>query len=145
PLLSQLLPMTWNGGPVVGRLVGWEGPQEEDGQHQDHGTKREQGQEKRRAAAVAQHEREDEIGDERADETDAEQIPPAVDVLHDEILLRPEIDLVAESEEVRAAGDQSERGERDGHELNELQEHNRNSPCGGRPPHNSRASATVPL
>jgi hypothetical protein len=88
--------MVGNGGPVCGRLIGRIGPEEKHHQRQCDAAESEQGQNERCTTPAAKHESQREIGDERADEDDAEQGPAAVDVLHDEILLGSEVDLVEE-------------------------------------------------
>src|SRR6516164_9827074 len=47
--------------------------------------------------------------------------------LHDEILLRHQVDLVGEREQMRAARYQRKRGERERKELNDFKGHDRNS------------------
>src|SRR5262249_13757070 len=66
-------------------------------------------------------------GDQRADQNDAEQAPAAVGVLHDEILLRRQVDLVGEREQMRAAWYQGKRSQREREELNDFAGHDRHS------------------
>jgi hypothetical protein len=92
---------------------------EENDEREGDAKEREQRENERRAP-TAQQQRQRQIGDQRADQDNAEQAPAAVDVLHDEILLRHQVDLVGEREQMRAARYQRKRGERERKELNDL-------------------------
>src|SRR5262245_23416424 len=126
PLPAQLFPIVLDHRPIVGRLIGRVGPDEENDEGEGDAKKREQREDERRAPA-AQQQRQRQIGDQRADQGDAEQAPAAIDVLHDEILLRRQVDLVGEREQMRAARYQRKRGEREREELNDFDGHDRHS------------------
>src|SRR5262245_50956505 len=127
PLPAQLLPMVGDHRPIVGRLIGRIGPDEENDEREGDAKKREQGEDERRAPA-AQQQCERQIGDERADQDDAEQAPAAVGALHDEILLRRLADLVRKAVTMRAAWCQGNGGGVERKELNDLPQNNRPSP-----------------
>jgi hypothetical protein len=103
PLPAQLLPIVRDGRPIVGRLIGRVDPDEENDKGERNAERREQREGERRASA-AQQPCERQIGEQRADQHDAEQAPAAVDVLHDEILLRPKADLAGELEQIAPLG-----------------------------------------
>src|SRR5262245_10612795 len=126
PLPAQLLPIVRDHRPIVGRLIGRVGPDEEDDECKTDAKKREQRENERRAS-TAQQQCKRQIGDQRTDQDDAEQAPAAIGVLHDEILLRRQVDLVGEREQMRAAWYQGKRGERERKELNDFEGHDRNS------------------
>src|SRR5215471_14634122 len=126
PIPAQLLPIVRNHRPIVGRHIGRVGPDEEDDEREGDAKKGEQRESERRAA-TAQQQRQRQIGDQRADQDDAERAPAAVDILHDEILLRHQVDLVGEREQMRAARYQRKGGERERKELSDFKGHDRNS------------------
>ena len=84
PLPAQLLPVGRNLGPVVGRLVGRKGEGEENDKVGDEADRGRSAQ--RQSALPAHRPGERKIGEERAEQHDAEQRPAAIDVLHDEII-----------------------------------------------------------
>src|SRR5262245_52429950 len=126
PLPAQLLPIVWDHRPIVGRLIGCVDPDEENDERETDAKKREQRESERRAPA-AQQQCERQIGDQRAKQDDAEQAPAPVDVLHDEILVRRQVDLVGELEQMRAARYQRKRREREREKLNDFEGYDRNS------------------
>src|SRR5256886_3842636 len=122
PLPAQLLPVIRYRRPIVGRLIGRVGPDEENDKRESNAKKPEQRQGERRAL-TAQQQCERKIGDQGGDQHDAEQVPAAVDVLHDEILLCPQAHFVEELKQVRTARHQCKRGKHECKELNDFEGH----------------------
>src|SRR5215471_7682515 len=126
PVPAQLLPIVRDHRPIAGRLIGRIGPDEENDEREGDAKKRQQREDERRTPTAQQH-CQRQIGNQRAEQDDAEQAPAAVDALRDEILLRDEVDLVGEREQMRAARHQCKRGKRERKELNDFEGHCQNS------------------
>src|SRR4029079_10862354 len=98
-------------GPIVGGLIGRKGEGEKNDEVCDEAA--EADQHKNESALTAHGPGERKIGEERAEQHDAEQRPAAINILHDEIVAFGQVDLVRQRKEMRAAGNQRQRSQND--------------------------------